>query len=572
MKQSVLLLTFASLASAADYYAHPSGSGTACTFASPCTLADGIGASSPVSPGDTLWVMGQTCFSGLHTNALEGTSEAPIAIRAYPNQRACVDLQGASGYGFRIHTGAYTRWVGIEFLDSNPPRRNDVTHASGVEIQAPNAVLALAKIHDITGTGLAFWHPATNSSLVGNLLWGNGGWNVAQTRVYGHNLYTQHEDLGSTKYIHSTMWRHSMNTSWRLGGTEARVRYVNLDVRDGVYLSPDEQFDGATVRSGWAFANNHFIRPQFTESAWTVQINEVDQADSGDIVMTGNYFIGQQPFIQYWKDVTFTGNTFYAPTRMGDGTGNGRFWPAGGTSETFDSLVLTDNRWVKNCDSGAGCLKYGVYQGGVLTYTNATDGTDGLVVTRASLTAPEVIYDPRPGEWEQGRCHIVIYNWGGDSSADVNLTECGLQAGDWYEIHDLQDLNAGPVQRGGYNGSTVSINLTYAGVSQPVNGEAVVAAGASTPFAYARIDPLIWAGVVRRLYDGRNDTTLAWRGAVQDVIEAGYRKPDDSYTWGDLPVTQIACTDGRCRAKVPQAVGDAWWRINGGVPLKMAAR
>lgn len=569
----IFLAVLALPLAAAYYYAHPDGSGTACTFAAPCTLATGIGASSPVGAGDTLWVMGQTCHAGLHTNALEGTSEAPVTVKAYPGHRACVDLSGVNGYAFRIHTGTYTRWIGLEFLDSNPPRRDDVTHASGVEIQAPNAVLALSKIHDVTGTALAFWQSATDSSLVGNLLWGNGGWSVAQTRWYGHNIYTQHEDLASSKYIHSQMWNWSMNTSWRLGGTNARPRYVNFDVRDGVYLSRDDQFDPGSTFTGWTFDGNHFIRPDFTASSLALQLSETgpNAAGEGTLVFDNNYMIGFYPHLRFFANLTARGNTHYSPTRSAAGTASGAWYPAGGTAEAFTALVREDNRYVKDCDSGAGCYKYSITENSTLSYVTAADATDPLAVTRASLTTPEIIYDTRPGTWETGRCHVVIYNWGGASSVNIDLGECGFAVNDYYEIHDLQDLNAGAVQSGRY-GATVPVNVAYAGVSQPVNGDAVVAAGAASPFAYTRIDPLVWAGVVRKRWDGRAETTLAWRGAETDTLEAGYLKPDASITWGELPVTQIACADGRCRAKVPQALGNAWWRINGGPELKMAAR
>jgi hypothetical protein len=81
-------------ASSAYYYASPSGRGTTCSQASPCTVQTGL---RKIEAGDTLWLLDGTYqqASGmiLPAQGKSGTSAAPITIRAINDGAVVIDGQ-----------------------------------------------------------------------------------------------------------------------------------------------------------------------------------------------------------------------------------------------------------------------------------------------------------------------------------------------------------------------------------------------------------------------------------------------------------------------------------------------
>ncbi|WP_248358158.1 right-handed parallel beta-helix repeat-containing protein [Anaeromyxobacter oryzae] len=69
------------------YYASPSGSGTNCTLASPCSLSTGIG---KLRGGDTLFLRGGT-YNQTVAVGTSGTASSRITIAGYPGETAIID-------------------------------------------------------------------------------------------------------------------------------------------------------------------------------------------------------------------------------------------------------------------------------------------------------------------------------------------------------------------------------------------------------------------------------------------------------------------------------------------------
>ena len=226
---------------------------------------------------------------------------------------------------------------------------------------------------------------------------------------------------------------------------------------------------------------------------------------------------------------------------------------------------------------------------------------------------------------ESGRGHVVVLKFNANTTTQV-VSVSWLLEGDRWEALDAWNLPAGPVASGVYDGGgTITLPLsTAAGIygESPTacwhtdrancltSGDYnVVAASGDLPAQCSvgqfglisstyrvwrctgnawqdtgasvtthagpvreRLDD-VFAYLVRRKYDGRAETVVAWGGSISDTVEAGYDRPSDGgISWGELPANRIACSDGRCTGRIPQGVGDAWWRINGGPAMKMAAR
>jgi len=65
----------------------------------------------------------------------------------------------------------------------------------------------------------------------------------------------------------------------------------------------------------------------------------------------------------------------------------------------------------------------------------------------------------RPNRYEKGRANIAIYNWDHKASVSVDVSQV-LQAGDAYELRDVQDLFGAPVLAGKYSGGPLQVPMT----------------------------------------------------------------------------------------------------------------
>ena len=70
----------------------------------------------------------------------------------------------------------------------------------------------------------------------------------------------------------------------------------------------------------------------------------------------------------------------------------------------------------------------------------------------------------RPNQYEPGRAHVVIYNWGGQSSVPVSLVNV-VPVGAHFEVRNVQDVFGAPLLSGTYSGG--SINIPMGGVTPP---------------------------------------------------------------------------------------------------------
>jgi parallel beta-helix repeat protein len=75
-------------AASRSYYVTPSGSGTACSLASPCALATAI---SQAQAGEAVVLRAGVYYQGEQTLPRSGTAVAPIVIRSYPGEAAVLD-------------------------------------------------------------------------------------------------------------------------------------------------------------------------------------------------------------------------------------------------------------------------------------------------------------------------------------------------------------------------------------------------------------------------------------------------------------------------------------------------
>ncbi len=134
MKQPIIFssallasLGLVSLAHAASYYASPSGTGSTCSEASPCTAGTAVG---KVKAGDTAYLRGGTYTGGLNIpNTMSGSAGSYITIAAYPGELPIIDSGGINVLGTYIRidglvsrnaeTGIGNHWTGGGTTNSN---------------------------------------------------------------------------------------------------------------------------------------------------------------------------------------------------------------------------------------------------------------------------------------------------------------------------------------------------------------------------------------------------------------------------------------------------------------------
>jgi parallel beta-helix repeat protein len=85
-----------------NFYASPTGSGSACTLAAPCALSQALGLAQP---GDAVVLRGGVYYQGLFSLPRSGLPGAPIMIKSYPNETAVMD-------GADPATFSWTHWGG----------------------------------------------------------------------------------------------------------------------------------------------------------------------------------------------------------------------------------------------------------------------------------------------------------------------------------------------------------------------------------------------------------------------------------------------------------------------------
>jgi hypothetical protein len=151
------------------------------------------GATGAIHPGDTVWVRAGT-YLGPFTSDMDGSSAAPITVRAYPGERAIIDGKNTpSGQEILTVDGTYTNFWGLEVINSLT-QRTDTRH-SGVYLRnAQHVKLINLIIHD-TGMGVFGEPDARFCEVYGNIIY-NGGWQTA-TRSNGHALYMKGDATGS---------------------------------------------------------------------------------------------------------------------------------------------------------------------------------------------------------------------------------------------------------------------------------------------------------------------------------------------------------------------------------------
>lgn len=427
---------------ARDWFAAPTGAGD-CTVNKPCALSLAIGKSSPVKPGDTLWLRDGK-YNGSFTAFLTGTGEKPITVREYPGEHAVIDGN------LRIE-GAWTIWRDFEVTNSNPDRTKE--RPTGIDVFAPNSKLINLYIHDC-GNGIGAWSPAVNLEVYGCVLYRNGWEGPSDTRGHGHGFYGQ--NLEGRKVIQDCISLDNYATGMKAFAEKGNVRGFtfegNVIANSGAPARPREAYDriqnliiGAAVNRAGDIVVDGNILWHPSSAKGQVAFFGYSSEGNDDIEITNNYILGNGVLVTSftrWQNVLFSGNTvrgsrellslIFPPSR---------FFVDGVTIDR-NTYIVPDDRFAFTAHSDAGFSGFATF-----ARWQAMTTQEKASAVLPPLKGAQVIV--RPNKYQPGRANVIVLNWDGAASVDVDLSSV-KQAGQVYEILDARTMRV--VASGKYQG------------------------------------------------------------------------------------------------------------------------
>ncbi len=397
-----------------------SGDGSA---ARPYDLATIVAASGPARGGDTIWLHGGT-YRGAFASYLMGTADAPIVLRQYPGERAILDgndpAAANQGAALAIYGGNTTYW-GFEITSSQTNRvdQQQPSVPAGITmLGSTNIKLINLIVHDMPGNGMGLWSDNTTAEIYGSIVYYNG------TNQFDHGMYVQNR-TGIKLLGDNLIFRGAGHGIHAFGSGSAFLDDIQLD---GNTLFNNGELTGGTQRN----------------------------------ILVGGDTIAHRPQV--------TSNSTYYPSTQG---ANNLGYAAGCTDAvvTDNNLAGGDALELINCSPTQ--MVRNVLRGSWVP-GNMPDLFPDNTYTAGIPTGTQVIV--RPNKYETGRALVTIFNWDMQGRVSVDISKIGLANGDRYNVLDPQNLGAGVIETGTYNGTAITVPMTGLSTARPTWSQGVAAA------------------------------------------------------------------------------------------------
>ena len=417
----------------------PDGDGS---IANPWDLQTALDHPSVVQPGDVIWVRGGTYGRGgdeVFNCYLAGSEGNPIIVRTYPGERAIIN----GAIWIHMGGGGWTTFWGLEIMNSDTDRLtteldgDDIARKTGFVIRAPNTKFINNIVHD-TRQGFGFWREAVNSELYGNIIYNNGY--SAPDRGHGHGIYAM--NTSGTKII-------SENIGFnQFGGYNIHI-YDEREANRGFDLNGNVSFNGVYLVGGLTPTIDISVTDNFTYKG-EMLLGHANESNE-DLVLENNYIEGSLD-VRWWQDL-FIRNNFIS-----------------GTSKVIDfripdswSSYKWDNNTYYAIDSNAFSIDYNNNNWDQWKYKTGFDTNSSFAIDSPSGVDVFV----RPNKYEDKRGNIIIYNWDLQDSVEVDVSNLGLEIGDNYTLHNVQNYFEETIS-GTYNGQLLSIPMNGWTIAKPI--------------------------------------------------------------------------------------------------------
>ena len=389
---------------------------------SPWDLQTALAGPQSVVPGSTIWLRGGT-YTGSFTSTLTGTDASPIVVRSHPGELAVIDGAGSTDVTL-VLDGAHAWYWGIEVTNSSGDHSFG-DRPNGLDVNGKFLKLIDSYIHDGGGNFMYGNKTEPDSDGEGLELYGNffflQGVNPQDPadRAHGHAIYTQNFQ-GKKRILENLVFN---GFSW---GIHAYAENLQKYVIDGFDFIGNVTFNTNAAQTGPLVGGNDFL------------VGGDAGVYAANIVLKENFSWAHGPSnsvkLGYGttqnKNVEITDNHFAGGFELG----------------LWDSVAMSGN------------TVYGAYSGfDATSYPNNT--------FTATPSGVEVF--ARANQYEPGRGHVIVYNWDGADSVDVDLSGV-LATGSSYEIRNAQNPFGAFVASGVYDGKPVTLPLAGLKPQQPV--------------------------------------------------------------------------------------------------------
>jgi hypothetical protein len=404
-------------------------------------------------PGDLYW-LAQGSYTGAFIVANSGTTNAPIVFRAKPEDRARI-------VGLFNVTGS-NNWIwGLEITDPNNLSTNAAS--AGIDMLAPGIHAINNIIHDTYDkNGIGAWNTGPGQVVYGNITYrlGIGGVN------HPHCIYTQNDfsQYGYKYLVNNMLLDQGDSSSCPVGNCFNFHAYTEGGVITGLDVEKNISRNGRFLIGGFnlpadneVVIENYFYQsgPQFGYRRPTQVECRSNYVARGTIDTQWFWGAGETVFTQT-KPNMFTGNEVYAPpdnhinfrTSAYLSTGRCEGCPAIQPTDVFDHNTYSApfQAYFFANNNSLGNVNFAAWKSATASAGNAFD------VNSVEVPVPTATeYVLLANEYEPGRAHLVIYNWGAASNVLVDLSAV-VTNGAAFKILDPRDAYGTPVVSGTYSG------------------------------------------------------------------------------------------------------------------------
>jgi hypothetical protein len=451
----------------AGWHVAPGGSGNGSgSIGQPWSLAFAFsGANGRIQPGDTVWLHGGT-YRGAFVETVAGSAGKPILFRQYPGERAIIDVAFSTSTTTRgdafVVKGAWTTWWGFEMTNSDPNRGTN-TRANMIVNDAPNTKYINLIVHD-GGIGWYTYAQFSPVELSGNIFYNNGWQGPVQGG--GHALYLKN-DAGPLLVRHNIMFN-QYGYGIQVYSEPGDGALVNITLDGNVSFnngSISTQYNTSgnanllmggmqPITRGRVLNNLTYFSPGV--GVYNMVMGFENYANV-DVAMQNNYVVGGASALTvgFWQTLAANGNEIFGSDRV----------------MQLKDTVLNGFQWIGNSFHRDPVATAWQYNGVDYPFVSWRQNTGLGQTDEVFTTTPATRVFVQPNDYEPGRATVVVYNWGGQSSVNVNLSAV-LSTGASYEIRNVQDLFGSPVAAGTFGGSNVTIPLGGVTPPAPVGGAA----------------------------------------------------------------------------------------------------
>lgn len=452
-------------------YASPTGTaGGAGTLADPLDLVTAFkGTNALFVAGTTLQLRGGTYSRGTNWTYLyaSGSNGFPCLVRPYPGETPIIDGAVVIGDTVKTNLGANIDIRGIYFTHSLTNRVFN-SGDDGVVIYGKNCTFVNNWVYNCQGTGVDVWDNATGIIVQGNVITGNGVYDMVTGNPRGHGMYTQNPTTEIRNFRNNIVQgNYDQGIQIYSGGASFPQYYrlnYNMSANNGWHTNPVthvqdtghyfvDALSSATPVIQVLIETNCFFHPLTLAAGTLLGDNTAGTPIRGtNCSYVGNYDFGGDPSVNFFYFDSFVCSNNYAvsPNRLINLATNG--------VTSLSSLTFDYNTWISQSSTPFVFNSF-------LSFANwKTNGFDTHSTFSTTVPTNSVRTFVIPDSYTPNRAHIAVYNYTTATSVSVDVSSA-IAVGTAYEVRNA--FSRAVVLSGTYAGGSILLPMTG---GDPISG------------------------------------------------------------------------------------------------------